>query len=316
MQLVWDIKRCSIIEKLINGISEWTPSELQYHQNFPKDIENALILFSGSIANCVYSHGILLVPSYYGLSLRTLLSRYFTQRGLRVRRLLTVTNAVALAKYTDDGCNKMVAVIVLGNNHIDLSVLLIGDGVLEVKFAIGRKLSILDQEDTLFEVCIEYLKKRGDVDGIHAVDECVVVSEGKLADRCMRIIEQTFEVRPTIDTDFRALYDKGMFIQKEILDGKVQDVLILDVSPYSIHIDVDGILTQELPRFNTLPTRRSFVIDVPSSGIVVVSEGDENNRITIGRYCFEPPANIKQIGLDIDIGANGIIETSIGPLGS
>ncbi len=310
----WDIKNCSIIDKLLNGISEWSAEELQYQQNFPKDIENALVLIKGSSANCIYSHEILLVPSYYSLSLRALLSKQFTKKGLRVKRALTATNAVALAKFAGIQYDKTVAIVIVHRNYIDLAILTIGDGVFDVKFTIGWKTDGIDDKDKIFDVCTAYLKKRGDIEDFHGIDECIIVSEKTVNNSCISVIEQTFETKSILDTGLTTLFKKGMLVQKGILDGTVKDVFLLDMIPYPISLDVGRNGTKQIVDFSIIPIRKSFVIDIPSNGIVTISEGDFLNKITIERYLFDFASNIEKIRLDIDVDVNGIVKTNITPL--
>lgn len=304
----WDIKNCSIIDKSLNGISEWSAEELQYQQNFPKDIENALVLIKGSTANCIYSHKILLVPSYYSLSLRALLSKQFTQKGLRVMRTLTAPNAVALAKFAGIQYDKTVAIVIVQENYIDLAILTIENGVFEVKFTIGSETGGTD--DKIFDVCGSYLKNQGDIEDFHGVDECIIVSENKVANSCINVLEQTFETKSILDTGLTILFKKGMLVQKGILEGTVKDVLLLDMMPYPIYLDADRNGTKRIADISTIPIQKSYIIDIPPSGIVSISEGGFLNRITIERYVFDVASNNENIRLNIDIDTNGVIRTS------
>lgn len=305
----WDIKSSSIIDKFLNGISEWSAEELQYQQNFPKDIENALSLLNGATANCIYSHGILLVPSYYSLSLRALLSKQFTRKGLQVNIPLTTTNAVALAKFADKQCEKTVAIVILQKKYIDLAILRIGDGIFEVKFTTGGDINGMDYKDKIYDICFTYLKKRGNIEDFNGIDECIIVSDDKVANNCISIIEQTFETRSILDMELMFLYKKGMLIQKGILDGTVKNALLLDGLPYPIY--VDGNCVKQFVDFSIIPVRRSCIIDMPLDGIIAISEGNLLNRITIERYVFDITTDSEMIRLDVDIDANGNIKTYI-----
>lgn len=312
--LNWDIKNSSIIEKSLNGISEWSAEELQYQRNFPQDIESALALIRGSHANCMYSHEVLLVPSYYSLSLRALLSKQFTQKGLQVKRTLTATNAVALAKFAGIQYDKTVAIVILEGNYIDIAILTIEDGVFEVKFTIGEKTDGVDEKDKIIDVCKAYLKMRGDIENLHEIDECIIVSENIVASSCINFIEQTFETKSKLDRNLTILLKKGMLAQKGIFEGMVKNVLLLDMMPYPIYLDVDRNRTKRIVDSSIIPISKSCVIDMPSNGIVAINEGNFLNKITIERYFFDFESNFEKIRLDVDIDANGIIKTNITPL--
>ncbi len=306
----WDIKNCCIIDKLLNGISEWSAEELQYQQNFPKDIENALSLLNGAIANCMYSHGILLVPSYYSLSLRALLSKQFTQKGSQVKRTLTITNAVALAKFADKQCEKTVAIVILQKKYIDLAILRIGDGIFEVKFTTGGEINGVYYKDKIYDICFAYLKKRENIEDFNGIDECLIVSEDKIANNCISIIEQTFETKSILDTGLTVLCKNGMLVQNGILNGTVKDALLLDMIPYPLYVDIDGNCVKQIVDYCITPARKSCIIDMPSSGIIAISEGDFLNRTTIERHFFDVGSNLEKVHLNINIDTNGVIRTS------
>ncbi len=310
----WDIANSSIIDKFLNGNINWTAEELQYQQNYPEDIENALALANGAIAKCECQNEILLVPSYYSISLRSLLWNQYINKGIPVKRVIPASTAVAIALFCHTKVEKTVAIVILKENYIDLSIVSVGWGVFETKFITGKGCSTANYKDNVFAVCLEYLKRRGEIEHFNGVDELIVVSEYTADKNQVGIIEQAFEMKSTLITGLSTLYDRGSEIQKGVLDGNVCDVLSLELLPYPIAVELDTNNTIEVFGCETIPMKKDIVIDIPSNGSICIKEGNAPNKITVKRIFIDNHSQVNKMMLSVDINTSGVLRTRVTPL--
>ena len=142
----------------------------------------------------------------------------------------------------------------------------------------------------------------------------------------MPAVKQTvvnlFEKEPDQGVNPDEVVAVGAAIQAGVLQGEVQDILLLDVTPLTLGIEtLGGVSTALIPRNTTIPTSKSesftTAADGQTSVEVHVLQGEramaaENKAI--GRFNLEgvlpAPRGVPQIEVTFDIDANGILNVS------
>ena len=184
--------------------------------------------------------------------------------------------------------------------------------------------------DSLYERTRQPVMKCLDDAGVNVseVDEVVLVGGMTRSPKIVEIVESISGNKPHQGVNPDEVVATGAAIQGAVLQGDVNDVLLLDVTPLTLGIETSGnISTPMIERNTTIPCKKSQTYSTAADNQpavdIVVLQGEramsKDNKI-LGTFKLDgiPPAprGVPQIEVTFDIDANGIINVSAKDLGT
>ena len=154
------------------------------------------------------------------------------------------------------------------------------------------------------------------------IDEVILVGGMTRMPKVIEEVTKFFGKEPHRGVNPDEVVACGAAIQGAVLQGNVNDVLLLDVTPLSLGIEtLGGVFTRLIDKNTTIPTKKSQVFSTAEDNqhavTIRVFQGERemaaDNKI-LGQFNLEgippSPRGLPQIEVSFDIDANGIVHVS------
>lgn len=160
------------------------------------------------------------------------------------------------------------------------------------------------------------------------IDEVVLVGGMTRMPKIQEKVREIFKKEPQTRINPEEVVAIGASIQGGVLEGKVEEVLLLDVVPLSLGVETrGGLFTKIIERNTTIPTKRSRTFTTAFDnqefvGIHVLQGERElvDGNISLANFNLIgiPPAprGIPQIEVSFEVDADGILHVSAKDLGT
>ena len=160
------------------------------------------------------------------------------------------------------------------------------------------------------------------------IDKVLLVGGSTRIPRVQELIKEELGKEPSKGVNPDEVVAMGAAIQGGVLQGEVNDIVLLDVTPLSLGIEtLGGVMTVLIPRNTTIPTSKSQVFSTAADNQLAVDihvlQGERSmasDNKTLGRFQLTnipaAPRGVPQIEVSFDIDANGIVNVKAKDLGT
>ncbi|MBW2725035.1 MAG: molecular chaperone DnaK [Deltaproteobacteria bacterium] len=180
--------------------------------------------------------------------------------------------------------------------------------------------------DQLEEPCLTALEDAGL--SKEDIDDVILVGGMTRMPRVQAKVEEIFNRAPNKSVNPDEVVAVGAAIQGAVLNGEVEDVLLLDVTPLSLGVETQGgVATKIIDKNTTIPTAKSQVFSTTEDNQDVVRihviQGERQmaeDNMSLGRFELlgVPPAprGVPQIEVSFAIDTDGVTSVSAKDLGT
>ncbi len=179
---------------------------------------------------------------------------------------------------------------------------------------------VQDLLDRLEGPCLTAVKDSGY--SVGDIDEVILVGGMTRMPAVQERVQKIFNRAPNKGVNPDEVVAMGAAIQGAVLQGDVNDILLLDVTPLSLGIEtLGGVMTRLIDKNTTIPVNKSEVFSTAQDNQPAVSvhvlQGERElatDNKTLGRFeltgITPSPRGVPQIEVTFDIDANGIVNVS------
>ncbi|QIA27949.1 molecular chaperone DnaK [Thermaerobacter sp. PB12/4term] len=160
------------------------------------------------------------------------------------------------------------------------------------------------------------------------IDKIILVGGSTRIPAVQRAIREFFGKEPHKGVNPDEVVAMGAAIQAGVLAGEVKDLVLVDVTPLTLGVEVlGGVVEPMIPRNTAIPTSKSKIFSTAADGQtrveIHVVQGERplaRDNKTLGRFILDgiPPAprGVPQIEVTFDIDVNGIVHVRAKDLGT
>lgn len=154
------------------------------------------------------------------------------------------------------------------------------------------------------------------------IDKVILVGGATRVPAVQALVRDLFRKEPTKGVNPDEAVAIGAAIQASVLAGETREVVLVDVTPLTLGVEVlGGVVAKLIPRNTAIPVRKSEIFSTASDNQTSVEihivQGERemaSDNISLGRFMLTgiPPAprGIPQIEVTFEIDSNGILNVT------